>query len=262
MSQDILTHFQQTILDHCKDSLLKTSFFRQIDEKSQRILLTEFESYFVGNPTETKSITKQSVSKKTQESKHSDDSGVDPTRCMCRVFNTGLGTQCKRKQVMNGFCNKHCEQNEAKELELGTIYDPVPDTYLAGKKMGSKIKWKGTIKVYSQNKTTPQENTPVSDDKIVDEIKESTLDGLLLKSEKEESDAIANDLTFDIEDELDLEGIIYEQLCVGNQEVYIINKETDMKIATWNGYTQDTIEWVNETEKENHKKRVESISTS
>lgn len=199
---------------------------------------------------------------------------VIPQKCICRVWNKGLGTQCTRDKKLGDFCKSHHQKYENDSLEFGVVTKPRPTHYretteIKGKQPGSLIKWKEPIKPKEiEEKVSPNllESILAKDEKEEEETEVPEIPDFghtdtetqeTLKSESHNSVSILSDLeedlTVEFDDELVLDGVRYEQYAIDDTKVYIVN-EDGKKIAEWNGSELDTIQWVSSEEYQHHLK--------
>lgn len=246
-------------------SQLKTTILDQFDLQWKRTLETGSEK----KKDTVKQVNEKEVKK---EIKKNVTCVVIPQKCICRVWNKGLGTQCTRDKKLGDFCKSHHQKYENDSLEFGVVTEPRPTHYretteIKGKKPGSLIKWK----------------EPVQPKVIEEKVSPNLLESILAKDEKEEEDDtevpevpdfghtdtetqetlkseshpvsilpdLEEDLTVEFDDELVLDGVRYEQYAIDDTKVYIVN-EDGKKIAEWNGSELDTIQWVSSEEYQHH----------
>lgn len=246
-------------------SQLKTTILDQFDLQWKRTLETGSEK--------KKDTVKQVKKEVKKEIKKNVTCVVIPQKCICRVWNKGLGTQCTRDKKLGDFCKSHHQKYENDSLEFGVVTEPRPTHYretteIKGKKPGSLIKWK----------------EPVQPKVIEEKVSPNLLESILAKDEKEEEDEevpevpdfghtetetqetlksesnpvsilpdLEEDLTVEFDDELVLDGVRYEQYAIDDTKVYIVNDD-GKKIAEWNGSELDTIQWVSSEEYQHHLK--------
>jgi len=246
-------------------SQLKTTILDQFDLQWKRTLETGSEK----KKDTVKQVNEKEIKK---EVKKNVTCVVIPQKCICRVWNKGLGTQCTRDKKLGDFCKSHHQKYENDSLEFGVVTEPRPTHYretteIKGKKPGSLIKWK----------------EPVQPKVIEEKVSPNLLESILAKDEKEEEDDtevpevpdfghtdtetqetlkseshpvsilpdLEEDLTVEFDDELVLDGVRYEQYAIDDTKVYIVN-EDGKKIAEWNGSELDTIQWVSSEEYQHH----------
>lgn len=246
-------------------SQLKTTILDQFDLQWKRTLETGSEK----KKDTVKQVNEKEVKK---EIKKNVTCVVIPQKCICRVWNKGLGTQCTRDKKLGDFCKSHHQKYENDSLEFGVVTEPRPTHYretteIKGKKPGSLIKWK----------------EPVQPKVIEEKVSPNLLESILAKDEKEEEDDtevpevpdfghtdtetqetlkseshpvsilpdLEEDLTVEFDDELVLDGVRYEQYAIDDTKVYIVNDD-GKKIAEWNGSELDTIQWVSSEEYQHH----------
>ena len=254
-------------------SQLKTTILDQFDLQWKRTLETGSEKK---KGTEKQVSNEKQVKKKEieKEIKKIVTCVVIPQKCICRVWNKGLGTQCTRDKKLGDFCKSHHQKYENDSLEFGVVTEPRPTHYretteIKGKQPGSLIKWK----------------EPVEPKVIEEKVSPNLLESILAKDEKEEEETevpeipdfghtdtenqetlksethhpvsilpdLEEDLTVEFDDELVLDGVRYEQYAIDDTKVYIVN-EDGKKIAEWNGSELDTIQWVSSEEYQHHLK--------
>ena len=256
-------------------SQLKTTILDQFDLQWKRTLETgsKKKKDTVKQVINEKQVKKKEI-KKEKEKKKIVTCVVIPQKCICRVWNKGLGTQCTRDKKLGDFCKSHHQKYENDSLEFGVVTEPRPTHYretteIKGKKPGSLIKWK----------------EPVQPKVIEEKVSPNLLESILAKDEKEEDEDevpdvpdfghtdteiqdtlksdvnhpvsilpdLEEDLTVEFDDELVLDGVRYEQYSIDDTKVYIVN-EDGKKIAEWNGSELDTIQWVSSEEYQHHLK--------
>ena len=258
-------------------SQLKTTILDQFDLQWKRTLETgskkKKDTVKQVKKKEIKNEIKKEI-KKEKEKKKIVTCVVIPQKCICRVWNKGLGTQCTRDKKLGDFCKSHHQKYENDSLEFGVVTEPRPTHYretteIKGKKPGSFIKWK----------------EPVEPKVIEEKVSPNLLESILAKDEKEEEETevpeipdfghtdtetqetlksethhpvsilpdLEEDLTVEFDDELVLDGVRYEQYSIDDTKVYIVN-EDGKKIAEWNGSELDTIQWVSSEEYQHHLK--------
>lgn len=218
------------------------------------------------------------------------EKSYNSNKCYCRIWNTGLGTQCTRDKKIGDFCNNHSKKYEQGKLEFGIVTEDIPTVYTEntkGKKKGTKIKWKTSIKNTTSNSNdvsvakdsvSPNEIDsklmqdilqPLKYNKInceskvnaddQDELDFGIVDNendITLKSEysKLGLDTLSlDDTEFEVDDELILNGVKYTQFKYDEDLIYILD-EDDKKVAEWNGIDNNTIIWASIDDEINHKK--------
>ena len=167
----------------------------------------------------------------------------DGTKCKCRVFNTGLGTQCTRNKKKDGYCNAHYKKYKDIVPEYGYANEDKPICELSGKNKGKKIQWKleetlkksdNTIKEPIKNDING--NNEISDnDEIIDEelqtISNIKMNTIELESDNEE---------IEIDDVVNIQGVEYDQ-SIYDKEIYLL--KDGIQVATWNGLDIYSIKW-------------------
>lgn len=289
-----------SILDNSKQALvdvLKQSDI-QIPDKQRQIIIEQFTNMM---SLKQRTVKEQPIEKPVEKPKKSMDkpetlepvckpvttsnTTVNSQKCICRVWNKGLGTQCTRDKKQGDFCKVHFTKYEQGKLDFGVVTEPRPTHYpktidIKGKKPGSLIKWKQeTVKQTEQIKQTEQleeedesvkqltqilnKDEQSSDEEIEghqepDFGKQDDSQDTLLKSESKSD--IHNILDEDVstiepDDQIELDGIIYEQCVLDDNVVYICD-DMGKKIAQWNGHDQSTIEWNSKMDEDNHKQLI------
>lgn len=287
-----------SILDNSKQALVDVlkQYDIQIPDKQKQIIVEQFTNMMslkqrtVEEPVKEKTPVEKP--KKTMDKPETlepvckpvttSNTTVNSQKCICRVWNTGLGTQCTRDKKQGDFCKVHSKKYEQDKLDFGVVTGPRPTHYskttdLKGKKPGSLIKWKQeTVK---QPEQTEEEDESVkqltqilkkdehSSDEEIQEIeghqepdfgKQDDSQDTLLKSESKSD--IHNILDEDVstiepDDQIELDGIVYEQCVLDDNVVYICD-DMGKKIAQWNGHDQSTIEWNSKMDEDNHKQLI------
>ena len=176
-------------------------------------------------------------------------------KCYCRVWNTGLGTQCTRDKKDGDYCKNHASKFKEGTLEFGSVNAIRPDKYskhTKGKKEGNLIKWKHKEVVEEEELT--EEVLKLQED-IGEEHNEfnveSNLESDLVENEEIESIEKGEELDLDIDDECLIEGVEYAQFHAGEGIIYLLN-EDGKKVGQWNGYNESSIEWSSSIDEINH----------
>ena len=248
-------------------SQLKTTILDLFDLQWKRTLETGSEK-----KKDTEKQVKKKEIKKEKEKKKIVTCGVIPQKCICRVWNKGLGTQCTRDKKLGDFCKSHHQKYENDSLEFGVVTEPRPTHYretteIKGKKPGSLIKWKEPVEPkVIEEKVSPNllesilAKDEIEEEEEVPEVPDfghtDTETQETLKSESHSVSILPDleeDLTVEFDDELVLDGVRYEQYAIDDTKVYIVN-EDGKKIAEWNGSELDTIQWVSSEEYQHHLK--------
>jgi hypothetical protein len=285
----------ESILDNSKQALidvLKQSDI-QVTDKQKQIIIEQFIKIMslekrkvetpveklVENPVE-KSLEKPVNKKESLCKPINNKLNINSQKCICRVWNTGLGTQCTRDKKQGNFCKAHSKKYEEGKLDFGIVTEPKPTHYskntdLKGKTPGYLIKWKEQAIESNTNKQIKEEDESVSEltkilkkdelssDEDIEDILQHEPDfgsqikiqDTILKSDKKLD--VHNILEEDVsviepDDLIELDGILYEQCILEDSVVYICNKD-GKKIAQWNGHDKSTIEWNSKADEDNHK---------
>ena len=108
-------------------SQLKTTILDQFDLQWKRTLETgsEKKKDTVKQVINEKQAKKKEI-KKEKENKKIVTCVVIPQKCICRVWNKGLGTQCTRDKKLGDFCKSHHQKYENDTLEFGVVTEPRP----------------------------------------------------------------------------------------------------------------------------------------
>ena len=72
----------------------------------------------------------------------------DNSKCMCRLFNTGISKQCSYKKVINEiYCTRHLKKfNDEGIWGYGLIDEVCPTHHVKGSKdEGKRISWKNNV---------------------------------------------------------------------------------------------------------------------
>ena len=173
-------------------------------------------------------------------------------KCYCRVWNTGLGTQCTRDKKEGDYCKGHASKFKDGTLEFGSVDGIRPDKYskyTKGKKEGGLIKWKHK-EVKEEPVLTEEQKEEVL--KLQEDIEEEHNE-LNEINELNDNENIEKDdeLDLDIDDECLIEGVEYTQFNAGDGIIYLLNEE-GKKVAQWNGYNENSIEWSSTIDEINH----------
>jgi hypothetical protein len=176
-------------------------------------------------------------------------------KCYCRVWNNGLGTQCTREKKDGDYCKNHASKFKDGTLEFGSVNSIRPNKYskhTKGKKEGNLIKWKHKEVIEDEELT--EEVLKLQED-IGEELNElndeSNLESNLEEIEEIESIEKDDELDLDIDDECLIEGVEYNQFNAGDGIIYLLNEE-GKKVAQWNGYNENSIEWSSTIDEINH----------
>ena len=161
----------------------------------------------------------------------------DETKCKCRVFNIGLGTQCTRNIKNNGYCNAHYKKYKDIFPEYGYANEDKPLYELSGKNKGKKIQWKLEETIKNSDNTVKEsiKNNINGNDENLDEelqtISNVKLNTIELESDNEE---------IEIEDIVNIQGIEYDQ-SIYDKGIYL--STGGIQVATWDGLDITSIKW-------------------
>lgn len=280
-----------SILDNSKQALidvLKQSDI-QIPHKQKQIIVEQFINMMSFEKRKVEKPKKQDtpVDKTIEKSEKiepickpvtTSNTTVNSQKCICRVWNTGLGTQCTRDKKQGDFCKVHSKKYEQDKLDFGVVTGPRPTHYsktteIKGKKPGSLIKWKQQTEQIEEEDESVKQLTQIltkdehSSDEEIQEIEENQEPDFgkqddshdtLLKSESKSDihNILEEDVsTIEPDDQIELDGIIYEQCVLDDCVVYICD-DMGKKIAQWNGHDKSTIEWNSKMDEDNHKQLI------
>lgn len=301
------------------DSLLRTpSISDKIDDKLRSLIYSEIEHMFINKIDSSESIivnkscsspietikTAETIQKKTMSIDKSTKTvdcelSYNKNKCLCRIWNTGLGTQCTRDKKKDDFCNNHYKKYMDGKLEFGIVSEPRPTIYTEftkGKKTGTVIKWKidkpldegnsanivdKPINIQPVDKKPISNSSDIIEPSLIPTSKQETknecfddnqdpnfgineeheTDNLIIKSEYNKLGLDKNtldmdDTDFDVDDELILDGVKYNQFKYDESIIYILDDD-DKKIAEWDGIDKETIIWVSTEDEEKHKQLSE-----
>tara|TARA_B110001469_G_C9645029_1_gene325645 strand:- start:3045 stop:3896 length:852 start_codon:yes stop_codon:yes gene_type:complete len=276
-------HIKNSLIDTLKSEKLKNI----VSNDHKNIIINEFINNFKMLQVRpqvkdnSKTINCNITTEKNTEIKIKDSSNcvkIKKNKCICRVWNLGLGTQCTRDKKNGEFCNAHYKKNEHGELEFGLITKSRPTHYSEncpkGKKPNTIIKWK-----CEEIKTSPTESNQEQDqeqdqeqgqdieqdieqeiEQEIEQDKEQDKVQVETKVEQDDFDDECNQLEnknlnfqdkndldediseIDIDDEIKLNGIIFNQYKVDESIIYIIDQDSK-KVAEWDGINKNTIVW-------------------
>jgi len=192
------------------------------------------------------------IDDKPQKLKPIIKSTFNSDKCYCRVWNTGLGTQCTRDKKDGDYCKGHASKFKDGTLEFGSVDGIRPDKYskyTKGKKEGGLIKWKHK-EVKEEPVLTEEQKEEVLklQEDIDEEHNELNEINELNDNENIEKD---DELDLDIDDECLIEGVEYTQFNAGDGIIYLLNSDS-RKVAQWNGYNENSIEWSTSIDEINH----------
>ena len=116
LKQDVIDHFNLLIQN----------------EKTKHVVFDEIEHYFNNNKIVLKEEYKDYGIKQNKGHIYRDRIKYqDKTnRCLARIWNCGMGGQCSRKGIIDGFCKGHAEPKYGDGKDgwwLGTIDQPRPE---------------------------------------------------------------------------------------------------------------------------------------
>jgi hypothetical protein len=289
---NIIEALSTTIYEVFDETLFDESVSRNIDKKTKDILLNLLKQKInvklnissediTCKPIKTDDPIKSKQPKTIQsndESSTEEVEKIDSTKCICRIWNTGLGTQCNKDKKHGDYCNSHFKKKEKGIIEFGLITDPRPTNYienteLKGKKSGSKIKWKNVAKTSSEKSSEKSKNKEQQinaevkktieldeDQQIKDQIDLESDEQELLK--KQLSVKCANNYneldedlsSIEVDDIVKIDGIDYEQFKIDEQTIYLIDSD-GKKVAEWNGHDIKTITWSSKQDEIDHENK-------
>ena len=266
--ENIRSAINPYVKDIFKLILNKETISRKLDENLKLLILSELNTYFElksdssdyisDNTSDDKSTIIEKDKIKTIQKVESKSLNIDPKKCICRIWNTGLGTQCSRDKKNGDYCKNHFTKSEEGVMEFGIITEDRPTHYLQntelkGKKGGGLIKWKNTnipivVKTLVDTELTIEDKEEINKISKVEELSE-TDEIEEIKNEfsnmgfNNEYELDEDETNFEIEDEIELNGIVYTQYKYDENIVYILNNESK-KVAEWDGCDKDTIDWI------------------
>jgi hypothetical protein len=289
---NIIEALSTTIYEVFDETLFDESVSRNIDKKTKDILLNLLKQKInVKLNISSKDITCKPIkttdpikSKQPKTIQSNDESSteeiekIDSTKCICRIWNTGLGTQCNKDKKYGDYCNAHFKKKEKGIIEFGLITEPRPTNYIEntevkGKIPGSKIKWKNVAKKSSEKSSEKsknkeqQINTEVKntieldeDQQIKDQIDLESDEQELLKKQlsvkcANNYDELDEDVSsIEVDDIVKIDGIDYEQFKIDEQTIYLIDSD-GKKVAEWNGHDIKTLIWSSKQDEIDHENK-------